>query len=48
LTHWQADPDLAGLRDASALEHLSSAERMDCRMLWNEVGSLLSRARTAQ
>src|SRR5262249_41003042 len=34
LTHWRADPDLAGLRDKEALEKLPTDERQDCRGLW--------------
>ena len=48
LTHWQADPDLAGLREPSALDKLSAAERKDCLTLWNEVTSVLNRACTTQ
>ena len=41
LEHWQADPDLAGLRDPAALEALSPDERNDCLALWNEVAARL-------
>jgi hypothetical protein len=44
LTHWRADPDLAGLREPSALDRLSTAERKECLTLWNEVASVLNRA----
>ncbi len=43
LTHWQVDPDLAGLREPSALEKLSADERKDCLALWNEVGGIRDR-----
>jgi serine/threonine-protein kinase len=43
LTHWQADPDLAGLREASVLDTLSSGERKECLAVWQEVTSLLRR-----
>jgi tetratricopeptide (TPR) repeat protein len=43
---WQADDDLAGLRDADALERLPPAERQECRALWQEVEALLRRAQT--
>jgi serine/threonine-protein kinase len=45
LARWQADPDLAGLRDATAVDKLSGDERKECLGLWKEVGNLLHRAR---
>ena len=45
LQHWQADPDLAGVRDADALAKLPEAERAAWRSLWAEVDALLARAR---
>ena len=47
LRHWQVDPDLAGVRDAKALEALPEAERADWRALWAEVDRLLKDAGTA-
>jgi eukaryotic-like serine/threonine-protein kinase len=44
LTHWQVDPDLAGVREPDSPGTWSAAERIDCRALWNEVASVLSRA----
>jgi hypothetical protein len=44
LTHWRADPDLAGLREPSALDELPAAERQECRALWSDVDALLRRA----
>jgi serine/threonine-protein kinase len=44
LTHWQADPDLVGLREPSALDKLSADERKEWLALWHEVGNLLERA----
>jgi tetratricopeptide (TPR) repeat protein len=44
LAPWRDDPDLAGLRDADALEKLPTAERQECRALWQEVAALLRRA----
>jgi serine/threonine-protein kinase len=41
LTQWLTDPDLAGLREADALERLSADERHECLALWREVGDLL-------
>jgi hypothetical protein len=41
LQHWQKDPDLAGLRDATALANLSAAERADFQKLWADVVALL-------
>jgi serine/threonine-protein kinase len=43
-THWRTDPDLAGLRDMSALNELSTEEREECQALWNEVAAVLNRA----
>jgi serine/threonine-protein kinase len=44
LTHWQANPDLAGLREPQALDELSADERKDCSVLWHEVRALLKQA----
>ncbi len=44
LTHWQVDPDLAGLREPRALDELSADERKECLGLWQEVGAVLDRA----
>ncbi len=43
LRHWQQDANLAGLRDAAALDKLPEAERDACRTLWNDVAALLKR-----
>jgi serine/threonine-protein kinase len=48
LEHWRVDPDLAGLREASALGKLSPDERNDCLALWQAVGELLRRARVSK
>jgi tetratricopeptide (TPR) repeat protein len=48
LAPWREDPDLAGLRDADALERLPPAERQECRALWQEVAALLRRAQTTR
>ena len=45
LQHWQADTDLAGVRDADALAKLPESERDAWRSLWAEVDALLARAR---
>jgi serine/threonine-protein kinase len=45
LAHWQADPDLAGMRQSSAMGRLSADERQECRALWQAVATLLRRAR---
>jgi serine/threonine-protein kinase len=47
LTRWQVDPDLAGLRDPSALARLSSDERKECLALWKEVAAVLARMKKA-
>jgi serine/threonine-protein kinase len=43
LTHWQTDPDLAGLREPSALDELSADERKDCLAMWHELRAALRR-----
>jgi serine/threonine protein kinase/tetratricopeptide (TPR) repeat protein len=47
LTHWQVDPDLAGLREPSGLDKLPGEERKECLALWNEVDTVLNRTRGA-
>jgi serine/threonine protein kinase/tetratricopeptide (TPR) repeat protein len=44
LQHWQKDPDLAAIRDASSVDNLPVAEQKEWRDLWAEVGVLLGRA----
>src|SRR5262249_9673119 len=44
LTHWQVEPDLAGLREPQALDELSPDERKDWLALWHEVRVVLKRA----
>jgi serine/threonine-protein kinase len=48
LTHWRADPDLAELREPSALEKLPADEREKWVALWNETGAVLNRAQTTR
>jgi serine/threonine-protein kinase len=48
LARWQADPDLAGLREPGGLGALSADERADCVALWKEVGSVRARVRKAR
>jgi hypothetical protein len=48
VAHWQVDPDLAGLRESSAMAHLPADERTVCLALWQAVGNLLRRAREAR
>jgi tetratricopeptide (TPR) repeat protein len=43
LKHWQVDTDLAGIREAKALEALPEVERKTWRALWAEVDALLKR-----
>jgi serine/threonine-protein kinase len=43
LQGWQRNPDLAGLRDAAALEKLSEAERAAWNGFWKDVSSLLEK-----
>jgi hypothetical protein len=40
LTHWQQDPDLAGVRDPAALAQLPGAERAQWQKLWADVAAL--------
>jgi tetratricopeptide (TPR) repeat protein len=47
LQHWKADPDLAGLRDPSALGKHPEYEQKACRALWADVDALLAKARAA-
>jgi Tfp pilus assembly protein PilF len=44
LGHWREAPDLAGVRDADALDQLPEAERADWRKLWADVDALLQKA----
>jgi serine/threonine-protein kinase len=48
LTRWGADPDLAGLRESSALEKLPAGERDEWLALWREVAAVLDRAGAAR
>jgi serine/threonine-protein kinase len=48
LAHWQVDPDLAGLREASALDKWPAEERQECRALWSDLDALLERVRAAR
>ncbi len=48
LAPWRDDPDLAGLRDADALEKPPPAERQECQALWQEAADLLRRAETTR
>jgi serine/threonine-protein kinase len=45
LSHWQRDPDLAGVRDEAELAKLPAAEREAWRKLWSEVAELLAAKR---
>jgi serine/threonine-protein kinase len=48
LTQWRSDPDLAGLREPSALDKLATSEREKWVALWSEVGAVLHRAQTTE
>jgi eukaryotic-like serine/threonine-protein kinase len=41
LRHWQADPDLAGVRDRDAIEKLLADERRAWEAIWKDVDTLL-------
>jgi serine/threonine-protein kinase len=43
LRHWQADPDLAGLRDPAQLARLPAEERAACERLWADLAEALRR-----
>ncbi len=45
LAHWKEGADLAGVRDASALDELPEAERRAWQALWAEVNALLVKVR---
>ena len=47
LEHWKDDADLAGVRDAEALDRLTVAEQADWRALWKRVDRLLITLRDA-
>src|SRR5205823_4932262 len=42
LSHWQIDPDLAGVRDLKELAKLTNEERQAWQKLWSEVQQLHS------
>jgi serine/threonine-protein kinase len=44
LKHWQADPDLAGVRGAEALAQLPEAQRQEWRKLWDDAAEMLAHA----
>jgi serine/threonine-protein kinase len=44
LSHWREDAELAGVRDADALDQLPEAERAEWRKLWADVDALLQKA----
>jgi tetratricopeptide (TPR) repeat protein len=43
LANWREDPDLAAIRDTSALEKLPAAEREEWEQLWRKLDALLSK-----
>ena len=45
VAQWQADPDLVGLREPSAIGKLPTDERTECLALWQAVGDLLERVK---
>jgi len=46
LNHWRKNPDLAGLRDATALAKLSTDEQKAFTQFWADVAALLQKAET--
>ena len=43
LTHWRADPDLAGLLEPDVLDKMPLAESQECRKLLSDLDALLTR-----
>jgi hypothetical protein len=43
LKHWQADPDLVGVRGPEALAKLAETERQPWQKLWDDAADLLAR-----
>ena len=43
LTHWQVEPDLAGIRELKVLDESSAEERNERFALWDEVDAVLRR-----
>jgi serine/threonine-protein kinase len=48
LRHWKEDADLAGVRDADALDKLPEGERAEWRKLWADVDALLQKTAPAE
>jgi len=48
MQHWQADTDLAGVRDPDALAKLPAPERESWRKLWADVEALRKKASEAK
>ena len=42
LKHWQADPDLAGVRGPEALAKLPETERQAWKKLWDDAADVLA------
>ena len=47
LEHWKHDPDLAGVRDRTALKELSPADQASWRAFWADVGRVLTQSTIA-
>jgi serine/threonine-protein kinase len=45
---WWADPGLAWLHEASAVEALPPAERQECLALWQDAGAVIKRGQTTK
>ncbi len=48
LTLWQAEPDLALIRDADQFKKLPPVEREEWTALWSQVGAVLARAQATK
>jgi tetratricopeptide (TPR) repeat protein len=44
LIHWRSDPDLAGVRDAAAMENCTPAQREACVALWTDVDAAIAKS----
>jgi serine/threonine-protein kinase len=48
LARWQADPDLASVRDKDSMASIPEGERDEWRALWSEVEEILAKLKDAQ
>ena len=48
MIYWEVDPDLASLREPSALDKLPASEKVQCQQFWDQVRALRDRASQRQ